>query len=174
MTYLIIGLGNPGAEYDNSRHNVGFATLDLLSDDWKKQGKSLISKIKIGTSDAILAKPQTFMNLSGNAVQELMAFYKIPLENMIVIHDDIDLKPGDLRTKIGGGAAGHNGLKNIDQMCGKEYFRIRIGVGHPRDSETPQMDVADWVVNKMPTADAKNIEPAISAAVNELKTKLSK
>lgn len=159
-TLLIIGLGNPGAKYNGTRHNVGFAVVDALSpgDEWKAFKSSVISS----DNGLIFAKPQTFMNLSGRAVQELMAFYKVPLDRVIVIHDDIDLCPGDIRTKTGGGAAGHNGLKSIDAAVGKDYFRIRIGVGHPRDSETPKMDVADWVLTKPAPGDKKLISSAIS------------
>ncbi|MDR0449556.1 MAG: aminoacyl-tRNA hydrolase [Rickettsiales bacterium] len=149
--WLIIGLGNPGAKYDGTRHNMGFKSADLLAcgNEFKVWKNSLTAKV----GGAIIAKPQTFMNLSGRAVRELMAFYKVPLANVIVIHDDMDLKPGDIRTKTGGGAAGHNGLKSIDEAVGKDYFRIRIGVGHPRDSETPLMDVADWVLGRAPEID---------------------
>lgn len=108
----------------------------------------------------IFAKPQTFMNDSGRAVLALMTFYKIPLENLVVIHDDMDLPNGKLREKVGGGSAGHNGIKSIDAAVGNEYKRIRIGIGHPRDFANP-VDPADWVLGKFTPAQLSDIEKAI-------------
>ncbi|MCL2629440.1 MAG: aminoacyl-tRNA hydrolase [Alphaproteobacteria bacterium] len=155
--WLVVGLGNPG--YNGTRHNLGFEAADLTAggEEFKKFKSSLVAK----TDGMIIAKPQTFMNLSGGAVQELMAFYKIPLERVIVIHDDIDLPIGEIRTKIGGGTGGHNGLKDIDEKVGQEYFRIRIGVGHPRDSESPLMEVSDWVLGKAPKIDISSVPDII-------------
>ncbi|MDR2268723.1 MAG: aminoacyl-tRNA hydrolase [Rickettsiales bacterium] len=141
---LIAGLGNPGKEYDGTRHNAGFMAVDFLvgSDaKWEKKKNYLVCK----TEKGIFIKPQTFMNLSGMAVQAAMAKYKIPLSNVLVIHDDIDLKPGDLRIKTGGGNAGHNGLKSISAIVGNDYTRVRIGVGRP---EGQNYDISDWVVDK--------------------------
>lgn len=153
---LIVGLGNPGTAYLNTRHNVGFMAVDVLAGTdavWKKEKKSLISK----TENVIFAKPQTFMNLSGLAVQALMTFYKIPLENLVVIHDDIDLKIGDVREKTGGGSAGHNGIKSIDAAVGRDYHRIRIGVGR---SDQP-MDTSDWVLGRFSSEDLEIINNTI-------------
>lgn len=153
---LIVGLGNPGTAYLNTRHNVGFMAVDVLAGTdavWKKEKKSLISK----TENVIFAKPQTFMNLSGLAVQALMTFYKIPLENLVVIHDDIDLKIGDVREKTGGGSAGHNGIKSIDAAVGRDYHRIRIGVGR---SNQP-MDTSDWVLGRFSSEDLEIINNTI-------------
>ncbi len=147
---LIIGLGNPGNEYLLTRHNVGFMAVDALAPNdavWKKEKNALTTHIEKNGQKIILAKPQTFMNNSGDAVGPLMAFYKIPLENVIVIHDDMDLKVGTLREKIGGGSAGHNGIKSIDAAVGANYKRIRIGIGHPRDFNSPIPPV-DWVLGK--------------------------
>ena len=147
---LIVGLGNPGSEYALTRHNVGFMAIDALAPNdatWKKEKNALTTRTEIGGLKVILAKPQTFMNNSGEAVAPLMAFYKIPLENVIVIHDDMDLKVGSMREKTGGGSAGHNGIKSIDEHIGKEYRRIRIGIGHPRDFNSP-IDPVDWVLGK--------------------------
>jgi PTH1 family peptidyl-tRNA hydrolase len=157
--WLIIGLGNPG--YSGTRHNLGFKAADLLAG--KEEFKIFKSSVVARVGNFIIAKPQTFMNLSGKAVQELMVFYKIPLERVIVIHDDIDLKVGNIRTKIGGGAGGHNGIKDIDRLVGAEYFRVRIGVDHPRNSETPSMDVSDWVLGKAPKIDLSKIPEIINA-----------
>ena len=160
---LIVGLGNPGAEYTNTRHNVGFMAIDYLvpeGESWKKEKNALTAHCDIDGFRVIFAKPQTFMNNSGDAVGPLMAFYKIPLENLVVIHDDMDLKIGDLREKIGGSSAGHNGIKSIDSAIGNNYRRIRIGIGHPRDFEL-KMDSADWVLGKFSNDQLKQIESVI-------------
>lgn len=162
---LIVGLGNPGNEYKNTRHNVGFMAIDALAPDgatWKKEKNALTTRTEIDEFNVILAKPQTFMNNSGEAVAPLMAFYKIPLENVIVIHDDMDLKLGSLREKVGGGSAGHNGIKSIDNAIGKEYRRIRIGIGHPRDFESP-IDPVDWVLGKFDSEQLKQIKSVIKS-----------
>ena len=147
---LIVGLGNPGGEYKNTRHNVGFMAVDFLAGNdanWKNEKNALVFRTDINGHKVIFVKPQTYMNNSGVAVGALMTFYKVPLENIIVIHDDMDIDVGTFREKIGGGSAGHNGIKSIDAHIGREYKRIRIGVGHPRDFGLP-MDPADWVLGK--------------------------
>jgi PTH1 family peptidyl-tRNA hydrolase len=162
---LIVGLGNPGNEYKNTRHNVGFMAVDALAPadvTWKKEKNALTTRAEIDGIGAILAKPQTFMNNSGESVAPLMAFYKIPLENLIVIHDDMDIRVGDLREKIGGGSAGHNGIKSIDAAVGNEYRRIRIGIGHPRDFESP-INPADWVLGKFDKEQLKQIKTTIKS-----------
>ena len=163
LQFLIVGLGNPGPEYATTRHNVGFMAVDAMAGDvtWKKEKDALTAKGEIAGHPVIFAKPQTFMNDSGRAVLALMTFYKLPLENLVVIHDDMDLKNGDMRTKIGGGSAGHNGIKSIDAAVGREYKRIRIGIGHPRDFESP-MDPVDWVLGKFSTEQLTQIKKAIS------------
>lgn len=162
--FLVVGLGNPGPQYVNTRHNVGFITVDALVGDgvtWKQEKNALTVRLDIAGRRVIFVKPQTFMNNSGVAVQALMTFYKIPLENIIVIHDDMDIPVGDCREKIGGGSAGHNGIKSIDAYIGREYRRIRIGIGHPRDFGLP-MDPADWVLGKFGAAQLDLIHAAIS------------
>ncbi len=162
---LIVGLGNPGNEYKNTRHNVGFMAIDAIAPDeavWKKEKNALTTRTEIDGFKVIFAKPQTFMNNSGEAVAPLMAYYKIPLENVVVIHDDMDLKLGSLREKTGGGSAGHNGIKSIDNAIGKEYRRIRIGIGHPRDFESP-IDPADWVLGKFDSEQLKLIKSVIKS-----------
>ena len=147
---LVVGLGNPGVEYARTRHNAGFmAVVRLAGPDaiWKNEKNARTSSQNIDGRRVIFAMPQTFMNLSGNAVGPLMAFYKIPLENLIVIHDEMDLPIGKMREKIGGGSAGHNGIKSIDRAVGNEYRRIRIGIGHPRELGLA-MSPADWVLGK--------------------------
>ena len=161
---LIVGLGNPGPEYMMTRHNVGFMALDALAGtdaSWKSEKNALTTRIEIDGVRAILAKPQAYMNNSGVAVLALMTFYKVPLENLIVIHDDMDVSVGDCRKKIGGGSAGHNGIKSIDANVGREYRRIRIGVGHPRDYES-KIDPADWVLGRFTSDQADKIANVIS------------
>ena len=162
---LIVGLGNPGPEYATTRHNVGFMIIDSFvpaDTVWKKEKNALTTRVEKNGIKIILAKPQTFMNNSGAAVGPLMAFYKIPLENVVVIHDDMDLKVGTYREKIGGSSAGHNGIKSIDAAIGPDYRRIRIGIGHPRDFDS-KMDPADWVLGKFDNEQLKQIETVIKS-----------
>ena len=162
---LIVGLGNPGSEYAKTRHNVGFMAIDFLAPadaSWKKEKNALTVRCDIGGRGVIFAKPQTFMNNSGDAVAPLMAFYKIPIENLIVIHDDMDLKLGTLREKIGGSSAGHNGIKSIDAAVGPNYRRIRIGIGHPRDFESPT-NPSDWVLGKFDEEQLNQIKSVIQS-----------
>jgi PTH1 family peptidyl-tRNA hydrolase len=130
---LIVGLGNPGPEYAHTRHNIGFMAVDALAGAARFTSKfhSEMAAITIEQEKAILLKPMTYMNLSGKAVQAAMAFYKIAPAQVIVLHDELDLPLGKLRIKQGGGANGHNGLKDIDQMIGPDYWRVRLGIGHP-------------------------------------------
>ena len=135
--YLIVGLGNPGNRYRASRHNIGFMVLEKLAakldlDLGQKSFKAIWGKGKIGSESVILAMPQTFMNLSGNAVRQLHAFFKTEISNLIVIHDDLDLSFGSVRLKTGGGNAGHKGLASIEENLGSsEFMRIRLGIGKP-------------------------------------------
>ncbi len=160
---LIVGLGNPGDKYVMTRHNAGFMAVDFLAGPnvvWKKEKNALVANVTGDGRKIIVAKPQTFMNNSGIPVRELMTFYKIPLENLIVIHDDMDIKPGDAREKVGGGSGGHNGIKSIDANVGNEYFRLRIGIGHPRDIGS-QMDPSDWVLGKFSKEELGKISTVI-------------
>lgn len=161
--FLIVGLGNPGVQYERTRHNVGFMAVDTLAGMdamWRSEKNALTARVDIDGRRVIFVKPQTFMNNSGMAVQALMTFYKIPLENLIVIHDDMDIPVGDCREKIGGGSAGHNGIKSIDAHVGREYRRIRIGISHPRDFSLP-MDAADWVLGKFGAVQIDMVRSAI-------------
>lgn len=133
---LFVGLGNPGAKYAQNRHNIGFMALDRIAEDhgfapWRSKFQGLVSEGRLGTEKVILLKPQTFMNLSGQSVGEAMRFYKLDSSDVVVFHDEIDLAPGKLRLKSGGGHAGHNGLRSIHQHIGPHYDRVRLGVGHP-------------------------------------------
>lgn len=140
MTWLIAGLGNPGSRYAGNRHNIGFMAVDALAHaygrpPWRARFSSEIMDAAIGGKRALIIKPQTYMNESGQAVGEALRYLKIPLRNLIVIHDELDLPRGRLRIKTGGGEAGHNGLKSITAHCGADYKRIRIGIGHPGDRD---------------------------------------
>lgn len=164
---LVVGLGNPGETYKNTRHNVGFMAVNHFAGDgakWKKEKNALTCAMDIGGRRVILVQPQTFMNNSGDAVGPLMAYYKIPLENVIVIHDDMDLAVGSVREKIGGGSAGHNGIKSIDRAVGADYKRIRIGIGHPRDLGLP-MEPADWVLGRFTAQQLSAVESVIDSLI---------
>ena len=166
---LIVGLGNPGLEYELTRHNVGFMAIDAIAphgETWKKEKNALTLHCEKNGQKVIFAKPQTFMNNSGEAVAALMAFYKIPLENLIVIHDDMDLKLGDIRQKIGGSSAGHNGIKSVDKMVGPEYKRVRIGIGRPRDFDL-LMDITDWVLGKFTPEQLQKINSVIADSLDK-------
>lgn len=158
---IIAGLGNIGEEYKYTKHNIGFMTVDRIAKDynfpeWKEKNKYLFTKIKIDNEDVILLKPTTYMNLSGEAIQAITTLYKIKPEDIIVIHDDLDLKTGIIKTKQGGSTGGHNGLKSIDSKIGNNYYRIRIGISHPRDIN-PNQDVASYVLSKFSPEDTKKI-----------------
>lgn len=134
--HVLVGLGNPGSQYALNRHNVGFMVLDTIADTYDfpsftQKTTFLMSEKTIASQKVILIKPTTFMNLSGRAVQPVMAFYKLLPENILAIHDDLDLDFMRLKIKKGGGDGGHNGLKSLDQSIGKEYWRLRIGIGRP-------------------------------------------
>ena len=133
---LFVGLGNPGARYAGNRHNIGFIVLDALArahhaEPWRKRFQGDATEVVIGDERIILLKPETFMNESGRAVNEAMRFYKIDLKDVFVFHDELDLAAAKVRVKLGGGNAGHNGLRSITAHCGNEYHRIRLGIGHP-------------------------------------------
>lgn len=134
FTHLIVGLGNPGADYALTRHNIGFMAVDAMAAHcgaraWKRQFKAQTTSVT--SPPLMLMKPETYMNLSGEAVGEAVRFHKIEPQQVIVFHDELDLPPGQIRVKQGGGAAGHNGLKSLDAHIGKDYWRVRIGIGHP-------------------------------------------
>jgi PTH1 family peptidyl-tRNA hydrolase len=130
------GLGNPGAKYALQRHNVGFMAADIIAEahdfgPWTKKFRSLVAEGRIGRHRVLLLKPQTFMNDSGDAVQQALRFYKLDLDALTVFHDELDLAPMKVKVKVGGGTAGHNGLRSIDAHLGPEFRRVRIGIGHP-------------------------------------------
>ena len=156
---LWVGLGNPGAKYAGNRHNIGFMALDRIAADhgftpWRKAFQGLVSEGRLGTEKVALLKPETFMNLSGQSVQAAVAFWKLPLADLTVFHDELDLAPGKLRLKQGGGHAGHNGLRSIHAHIGEAYDRVRLGIGHPGDKDR----VAAYVLSDFAKADQDWLE----------------
>jgi PTH1 family peptidyl-tRNA hydrolase len=158
--WLLVGLGNPGKEYENTRHNIGFKAVDEIihrfsfSGAQKKFHGQLHSGM-IGNEKTLALKPSTFMNHSGVSVMEAVNFYKIPLENVIVFQDELDLVVGKVRIKTGGGAGGHNGIKDIDARIGKNYHRVRIGIDHPGQAH----QVSGYVLKPFSKEDIATIEP---------------
>lgn len=173
--FLIIGLGNPGTKYENTRHNVGFDTVDYLSYKYgiklSKIGfKAVYGEGLLDGSRVILVKPQTFMNLSGESIRDIVAWYKVPLERIIVIYDDIDLDMGKIRVRPKGSSGSHNGMKSvIYQLQEDDFPRVRIGIGRPPE----KWDLADFVLSKFSPADREiinqSVERAASAAVMIIK-----
>jgi PTH1 family peptidyl-tRNA hydrolase len=173
-TLLIVGLGNPGDEYTGTRHNIGFDCADafvraLELGSWvdKKDMKARIADGRIGESKVMVLKPMTFMNLSGEAVQAIANFYKIPPQHIVVVHDELDVNFGQIRTRVGGSSAGHNGIKSVTKLLGDEnYGRVRIGIG-PKTPE--QIDSADFVLQKF----SKKEQADIPALIKEVTALLS-
>ncbi len=159
---LFVGLGNPGEKYARNRHNVGFMAVDRIAADhgfgaWKSRFQGLVCEGMLGAEKVILLKPGTFMNLSGQSVQAAMAFYKIAPADMVVFHDELDLAPGKLRVKYGGGHAGHNGLRSIHGHAGEAYGRVRMGIGHPGHKDA----VAGYVLHDFAKSDADWLDDAL-------------
>lgn len=167
IEYIIVGLGNPGIQYENSRHNAGFMAVSALERKYNfsvknHKFKSLIGETVIGGKRCLVMKPETYMNNSGEAVELAMNFYKIPLENVLVIFDDISLEPSQMRIRRKGSAGGHNGLKSIIALCGGENFpRVKIGVGK---KPHPDYNLADWVLGKFSDDDQKKIDSVCEKA----------
>ena len=168
VSWIAVFLGNPGLRYENTRHNAGFIAADIIAKEVgvktnRVKFNSLTATIKLGGQQILLLKPQTYMNLSGGPVKQAMKFYKLPLEKVIVISDDVSLPAGKLRVRRRGSAGGHNGLKDIIAKCGGEEFpRIRIGVGAPAHDD---YEMADWVLSKLSIEERKQIsETALKAA----------
>ena len=167
--WLIVGLGNPGEKYENTRHNVGFQVIDELAERQGKpvqrlKFKALTGLLTIGGEKALVMKPVTYMNLSGEAVRPAADFYKLPPERILVISDDVALAAGRLRIRAKGSAGGHNGLKSIIQHLGTDQFpRIRVGVG---EKPHPDYDLADWVLGRPQGEDKKAIDEAVKRAAD--------
>ena len=168
-TWLIVGLGNPGREYENTRHNAGFRALDILAaklgckvDKAKFQG--LYGQVTHNGRKLLLLKPQTYMNLSGRSVLQLSAFFQVPPQNIIILFDDISLEPGRLRLRKDGSAGGHNGIKSIIQELGSQSFpRVKIGVGA---KPHPDYDLAAWVLSAFSAQEEKALQPALERAAD--------
>ena len=171
-TFLIVGLGNPGREYKDNRHNVGFMLVDRLTVRFnahmsRLQAKALVASLTYEGKKLILAKPQTYMNLSGQSIQGLARFYKIPLENMIVAHDDLDLPFGTIRIRPGGGPGGQKGIAStIERLGSKDFPRLRIGIGRPPG----RMDPADYVLHDFARADLPLLSEILDRAVDAVLT----
>jgi PTH1 family peptidyl-tRNA hydrolase len=153
---LLVGLGNPGAKYAQNRHNIGFMAMDRIASDhgfggWRSKFQGQMCEGRFGSDRVVLLKPETFMNLSGQSVGEAMRYLKLDPTDIIVFHDEIDLAPGKVRLKTGGGHAGHNGLRSIHGHIGPEYDRVRMGVGHPGHKDA----VPGFVLRDFPKADAE-------------------
>jgi peptidyl-tRNA hydrolase, PTH1 family len=162
---LLVGLGNPEPRYACHRHNVGFMALDTIArahgfGPWRSRFSSLVSEGSLGGEKVLLQKPQTYVNLSGYAVAQAMRFYKLPLQDLVVIHDELDLAAGKVRIKTGGGVAGHNGLRSIaEQLGSREFRRVRIGIGHPGHKEL----VTGHVLGNFSADDRQWLEPLLDA-----------
>ena len=157
--YIVAGLGNPGREYEETRHNAGFLAIDFVAEKLgvkinRAKYNALVAEVRIGDKNVLLMKPQTYMNLSGTSISAAADFYKIPAQNILVLCDDITQNPGKLRIRKSGSAGGHNGLKSIIGFCTDKFPRIRIGVGA---KPTPEYDLADWVTGKFSAEDKKAV-----------------
>lgn len=167
ISWIIVGLGNPGSQYDRTRHNVGFRVLDRLADSLgvkvnRSRFKALTATAQIGGEKVLLLKPQTYMNASGLSVEPAAAFYKVPAERILVIFDDVSLPVGKIRIRAEGSAGGHNGLKSLISALGKQTFpRIKVGVG---EKPHPDYDLADWVLGKFTAKEEKDLAPAVEHA----------
>jgi peptidyl-tRNA hydrolase, PTH1 family len=171
--WLIVGLGNPGPEYAMNRHNVGFMVADLLAERiggrFKRAGKAQAQVVEgrigppgTGSRRVVLAKPMSFMNLSGGPVNALRDFYKVPVGNIVAVHDELDIDYGVLRLKLGGGDNGHNGLKSMTKAMGAEYHRVRFGIGRPPG----RMQVADFVLKDFSSAERKELDYFVDRAAD--------
>lgn len=167
--WLIVGLGNPGAEYADTRHNAGFKTVDALAEElganyWKTECGCLTAKVKRNGLQLVLAKPQSFMNLSGGPVKKACAQYGVQPDRLLVIHDELDIPAGDVRAKFGGGHAGHNGLRSIcDTLGTRDWHRVRVGIGRPPG----KMDPADYVLSVPKGELADLFDQAIETAARQ-------
>lgn len=166
MARLVVGLGNPGPDYEHTRHNAGFKVIELLGENlratyWKDLAGAKVAVVKFGEGELALAKPQSFMNVSGGPVAKLVAEFDCSLSELIVVHDDLDLAPGRVTCKRGGGHGGHNGLRSLhDRLGTDEYLRVRVGVGRPPG----RMDPADWVLQRLRSDALEELEASIPTA----------
>jgi PTH1 family peptidyl-tRNA hydrolase len=164
--HLIVGLGNPGREYEHTRHNAGFAVIDAFAAElgvsyWKTAAHALVGETNLGGEKIVLVKPQSFMNVSGGPVKSLVSRYGFGLEDVLIIHDELDLPAGTIRLKQGGGHAGHNGLRSLHQSIGSDYARLRIGIGRPPGRMAP----ANFVLQRMVGEALKEFEVTVADAL---------
>ncbi len=172
--HLIVGLGNPGARYADTRHNAGFLVADVLA---RRAGASIdrdqcgakIAKAQLGGHPIVLAKPQSFMNLSGGPTQQLRDFFKVEMARVVVVHDELDLPFGEVRVKVGGGHAGHNGLRDLIARVGADFVRVRVGIGRPPAG----WEVADFVLARWSTEEASQVVDLVDDAANLVQTVLT-
>lgn len=162
--HIIAGLGNPGPKHEKDRHNVGFMAADEIVrrhgfSRWSDKFEAKIAEGTIGGEKVLVVKPQTYMNLSGQAIGKILRFHKLEPANLTVLYDELDLPPGKLRVKTGGGAGGHNGIRSIDAHCGPDYHRVRIGIGHPGD----RSQVTSYVLGSFAKADHEWLDPLLAA-----------
>ena len=153
LSHLVVGLGNPGARYRDTRHNLGRRAVELIADElggsWRSRWNGRVSELRDGDERLALLVPETFMNESGRSVAPALRFYKLPPERLVVVHDELDLELGDVRAKQGGGLAGHNGLRSLAEAIGtQDFLRVRIGIGRPERGD--RRPVADWVLQPFP------------------------
>lgn len=165
--HLVVGLGNPGRKYEQTRHNVGFVVVDRLgarvgATVERKQLGALVDSGRIEGQAVVFAKPQSFMNLSGQPVASLKGYYKATNDSIVVVHDDVDLPFGQVRVKVGGGHGGHNGLRDLNRAIGADYVRVRFGVGRPPAG----WDTADYVLGRFTTAEAETLDSAVDRAAD--------
>jgi len=159
---LIVGLGNPGAKYARNRHNIGFMAVERMAADhgfgpWKSKFQGSLSEGRFGSARAVLLRPETFMNKSGDSVAAAMRFYKIEAEDVVVLHDELDLAPGKVKFKMGGGHAGHNGLRSVHAHLGADYGRVRLGIGHPGHKDR----VAGYVLSDFAKAEGQWLDDVL-------------
>ena len=171
--FVLVGLGNPGSQYALNRHNVGFMVVDAVAENYgfppfKEKFSAHISEGSLGSNRVLLCKPQTYMNRSGESVMKLLQFYKVPTTSVYVVHDDLALEPGRIRLKLGGGAGGHNGLRSLDQHIGQNYWRLRVGIGHPGIKDM----VSDYVLSNFPKSDHDWLVSLLSSVSEEIPTLL--
>ena len=166
---LLVGLGNPGAEYARNRHNIGFMAVEAIArrygfSPWRKRFQGQTAEGTVAGDKVLALEPLTFMNLSGQSVGAALQFFKLKPEQVVVFHDELDLPPGKIRVKKGGGHGGHNGLRSMDAHIGKEYWRVRLGIGHPGDKNL----VSNYVLHDFAKADQAWVEPLVDACADAL------
>jgi peptidyl-tRNA hydrolase, PTH1 family len=174
LDLLVAGLGNPGRRYERTRHNVGWLVLDELArrhgGSWRSKFSGSLAEIRVGERRIALLKPETYMNESGRSVAGAARFFKVPVESLLVVHDDVDLEPGRLQARRGGGLAGHNGLRSLAQLLGtQDFLRLRLGVGRP--SRGDPRTVSDWVLS--PFAPEEDVDALVTRAADAVETVLA-